>query len=91
MMIGRATGVTQIPARRPDSVNGLAGSHSELPMLAACLQPWPKVSVVIPARNEAHNLPHVLNALPEGLHEVILVDGHSTDDTIGVACRSGQM
>lgn len=46
-----------------------------------------KVSVVIPARNEAHNLPHVLNALPEGLHEVILVDGHSTDDTIGVALR----
>jgi glycosyltransferase involved in cell wall biosynthesis len=46
-----------------------------------------KVSVVIPALNEAHNLPHVLSALPGGLHEVILVDGHSTDDTIGVALR----
>jgi len=44
-----------------------------------------RVSVVIPARNEAHNLPHVLNALPAGLHEVILVDGHSVDDTIKVA------
>jgi glycosyltransferase involved in cell wall biosynthesis len=29
----------------------------------------------------------VLNALPGGLHEVILVDGHSTDDTIEVALR----
>ncbi len=47
-----------------------------------------RVSVVIPARNEAHNLPHVLSALPGGLYEVILVDGHSTDDTIGVAQRS---
>jgi len=46
-----------------------------------------RVSVVIPARNEARNLPHVLAALPAGLHEVILVDGHSTDDTIEVALR----
>jgi glycosyltransferase involved in cell wall biosynthesis len=45
-----------------------------------------RVSVVIPARNEADNLPHVLKALPAGLHEVILVDGHSTDSTIEVAC-----
>src|ERR1700759_4175016 len=46
------------------------------------------VSVVIPARNEAPNLPHVLAALPAGLHEVIVVDGHSTDDTIGAARRA---
>ena len=44
-----------------------------------------RISVVIPARNEAHNLPHVLKALPAGLHEVILVDGHSQDDTIDIA------
>jgi glycosyltransferase involved in cell wall biosynthesis len=44
-----------------------------------------RVSVVIPARNEANNLPHVFQALPAGLHEVILVDGHSTDRTIEVA------
>ena len=44
-----------------------------------------RVSVVIPALNEAHNLPHVLGALPPGLHEVILVDGHSIDGTIGAA------
>jgi glycosyltransferase involved in cell wall biosynthesis len=41
-----------------------------------------RVSIVIPARNEAENLPHVLEALPRGLHEVIIVDGHSTDGTI---------
>jgi glycosyltransferase involved in cell wall biosynthesis len=44
-----------------------------------------RVSVVIPARNEARNLPYVLDALPPGLHEVILVDGHSVDGTIEVA------
>ena len=46
-----------------------------------------RVSVVIPARNEARNLPHVLGALPPGLHEVILVDGRSVDDTIDIARR----
>ncbi len=46
-----------------------------------------RVSVIIPARNEARNLPHVLAALPPGLHEVILVDGHSADDTVEVALR----
>ena len=46
-----------------------------------------RISVVIPARNEALNLPHVLEALPEGLHEVIVVDGHSVDNTIEVAQR----
>ena len=46
-----------------------------------------RISVVIPARNEVRNLPHVLENLPAGLHEVILVDGHSTDATIGAAVR----
>lgn len=47
----------------------------------------PSVSVVIPALNEADNLPHVLPAIPDWVHEVILVDGHSTDDTVAVAQR----
>jgi len=47
----------------------------------------PRVSVVIPAKNEARNLPDVIAALPIGLHEVILVDGNSTDDTVEVAQR----
>lgn len=48
---------------------------------------WPRVSVVMPALNESRNLPHVLSRLPVHLHEVILVDGRSTDDTLEVARR----
>jgi len=51
------------------------------------IQGEPTVSVVIPAKNEARNLPDVFGALPPGLHEVILVDGSSTDDTVEVARR----
>jgi hypothetical protein len=45
----------------------------------------PRVSAVIPTMNEAANLPDVLSRLPECVDEVIIVDGHSTDDTIAVA------
>ncbi len=47
----------------------------------------PAVSVVIPALNEAENLPHVLPRIPRWVDEVLLVDGHSTDDTVEVARR----
>src|SRR5690242_13838669 len=47
--------------------------------------PWLRVSVVIPALNEARNLPHVFARLPPDVHEVIVVDGLSVDDTIAVA------
>jgi glycosyltransferase involved in cell wall biosynthesis len=47
--------------------------------------PGPRVSVVIPTFNEARNLPHVLARLPGDIHEVIVVDGHSVDDTVSVA------
>ena len=46
-----------------------------------------RVSVVIPTLNEEKNLPHVFARLPDGLHEVIVVDGRSTDDTVEVARR----
>src|ERR1700733_4931991 len=45
----------------------------------------PSVSVVIPAKNEAPNLKHVLSTIPEWVDEIVLVDGHSTDDTVAVA------
>ena len=45
----------------------------------------PTISVVIPALNEARNLPHVFGDLPTGLHQVILVDGGSVDGTAEVA------
>ncbi|HJW91742.1 MAG TPA: response regulator [Anaerolineales bacterium] len=47
-----------------------------------------KVSVVIPTLNEARNLPLVLPYMPlEGIDEVFLVDGGSTDGTVEVARR----
>jgi glycosyltransferase involved in cell wall biosynthesis len=45
----------------------------------------PTVSVVIPAMNEGNNLPHVFAELPLDLHQVILVDGRSTDNTVSIA------
>jgi len=44
-----------------------------------------RVSVVIPTLNEAANLPHVLPRIPAWVHEVVIVDGRSTDDTVAVA------
>ena len=48
---------------------------------------WPSVSVVVPTLNEAKNLPHVFARLPGGIHELIVVDGHSVDGTCEVARR----
>src|ERR1700692_2869554 len=49
------------------------------------MQQGPLISVIIPTRNEAQNLHHVLPCIPSIVSEVILVDGHSTDNTIEVA------
>ena len=45
----------------------------------------PTVSVVIPAKNEARNLEHVFSTIPPWVDEIVLVDGHSVDDTVAVA------
>lgn len=47
----------------------------------------PTVSVVIPTRDEARNLPHVFRDMPRDIHQVVVVDGHSTDGTVAVARR----
>jgi glycosyltransferase involved in cell wall biosynthesis len=62
--------------RRPRGPRSLSVIHSN---------DAPRVSVVIAALDEEESLGHVLRRLPGGLHEVILVDGHSTDRTIETA------
>ncbi len=47
----------------------------------------PTVSVVVPTLNEAENLPYVLPQLAAYADEIVLIDGHSTDDTLEVARR----
>jgi glycosyltransferase involved in cell wall biosynthesis len=44
-----------------------------------------RVSVVIPALNEADNLAHVLPRIPTWVDEIVLVDGQSTDQTPDIA------
>ena len=49
-----------------------------------------RVSVIIPTRNEASALTHVLADVPAGLvDEVLVVDSNSTDGTPGIAARMG--
>ncbi|MGI5459873.1 glycosyltransferase family 2 protein [Streptomyces sp. CA-249302] len=43
------------------------------------------VSLVVPARNEARNIPWVFEQIPTCVDEVILVDGDSVDATVPVA------
>lgn len=47
-----------------------------------------RVSVVVPTLNEAANLPHVLPRIPHSVKEVLLIDGHSSDNTVAVALKS---
>jgi len=46
-----------------------------------------KISVIIPTLNEGKSLPRVLEELPGYVDEVIIVDGHSKDNTVEVAKR----
>lgn len=62
------------PSSGPDSNGNGAGPHGR-----------ERVTVVIPAKDEARNVAWVLRRLPETVDEVILVDGHSRDDTVLVA------
>jgi glycosyltransferase involved in cell wall biosynthesis len=62
-------------------------ASEQAPQVPFPAQTLPKVSVVVPAMNEAKNLPYVLPRIPDWVHEVVLVDGHSVDDTVAVARR----
>ena len=77
---------TNAPARpRPEVVHG-SPTRRRLPAVGSRVSMTdPRVSVVVPTLNEAANLPHVFARLPHDLWELIVVDGRSTDDTVGVA------
>ena len=49
----------------------------------------PVVSVIVPARNEEGNIPHIFERIPDmgAGTELILVEGHSRDDTHGAIVR----
>jgi ubiquinone/menaquinone biosynthesis C-methylase UbiE len=53
-------------------------------------EPPPRISVLVPARNEAGNIDQLIERVPEmgGGTEIIFVEGHSTDDTYGAIQRA---
>jgi dolichol-phosphate mannosyltransferase len=53
--------------------------------------PIPTISVIIPARNEANRIRACLEAIvgAPGIHEVVVVDDESSDETAAVASRLG--
>ncbi|MEV0532425.1 glycosyltransferase family 2 protein [Kitasatospora sp. NPDC050463] len=63
----------RVAARRPmrRAGDGVASSHS--------------VTLVVPAQNEARNIPWVFEQIPRCVDEVILVDGSSDDATVPMA------
>ena len=53
------------------------------------LDRWPKVVVIVPARNEAETIASAIVALAKqdypGAFSIVVVDDHSDDDTVGLA------
>lgn len=61
------------------------GFHQIKPFEISKEEPQTRFSIVVPFRNESHNLPHLLESFsklnyPKSLFEVILVDDDSTDN-----------
>jgi hypothetical protein len=97
---GSGVGQTPLPASparptngtaRPSQPEGPEGFRRPRPRPAPRRSPNPAVSVIVPTRNEARNLEIVLPAIAAvrpAVHEVIVVDGNSTDNTVAVARRT---
>ena len=70
-----------------DATNGPA-APSRRPRLSEAHDATRRVAVIIPCRNEAEALGHVLAEIPRAaVHEIIVVDNGSTDQTAAVAAR----
>ncbi|MGD0792406.1 MAG: glycosyltransferase, partial [Terriglobales bacterium] len=62
-------------------------SEAEVSNSSTAVQVLP-VSVIVPVRNEARNLPRCLESLA-GVGEVYVIDSQSTDDTVSIAQSCG--
>src|ERR1700754_1557385 len=75
-------GVVQVPVGGPVPARSRSRrSRGSLPAVT------PTVSLVIPVRNEARNIAWVLEQISDDVHEIILVDGDSSDATLTTARR----
>jgi glycosyltransferase involved in cell wall biosynthesis len=70
----------------PESENVVKALKRLTPAARLDLDPaGPRVSVVVPVKNEERNLPWLAGHMPAGVEEIILVDGNSVDRTVAVA------
>ena len=82
--------VTTDRGRAPSAPHADRPTHRSWPHAQRSRTPIPTVSVVVPTRNEARNLEIVLPAIAAvrpTVHEIIVVDGDSTDGTVETAQR----
>lgn len=83
-VVGLASAAGLPSAVMPNPV-GMTSPLSARTQAHTCNLEIPSVSIVIPTLNEARNLSALLPKLPAWVHEIIIVDGRSTDDTVAVA------
>jgi hypothetical protein len=84
--IGRAAGQGRRRGIDAMSVEAPEGAHLvDAGARAATTSARATLSVVIPALNEARNLPDVPRRMPTGIDEIVSVDGSSADKSIEVA------
>jgi hypothetical protein len=82
--------VSAVPLDRPAAPAPPAPVGGHRPRPRPVRSRFPRVSVVVPTRNEARNLEVVLPAIAAvrpAVHEVVVVDGHSTDGSLETARR----
>lgn len=96
-LLPRPLDLLEAPAATPSQVGGVPlidvgalAAHDSVPYVGPDRRRDRQtlISIVVPAMNEEYNIGLVLKRLPEGLHEVILVDGNSKDKTIEAAERA---